>query len=327
MRQSEVRIAIKTSLKWALRGINPFHNFFLKLLSVVTALIALYIIAGQAMIEEIEVPIYLSPPAKLATAKSIENRAVVRVLASSTILNSIDKKQIYFDFKKVDFREGEVFINLDNHIKTPPGIQVIKITPPNLHMIFEKKEAKEVPLIVRFQGKTPRGYEFVGYEITPQSAKIEGAKSVLRMINYLETEPISLVNRTETFAIDAPLKIENLNIIISNSDPITINVIILKNPKAYLVKGVPIAVESEPKSYTYTPKKVDVSLDCGEGFKGNPEADDVYVYINLKEIPSYGALFRTPIRAEIKSGSVKENCFIKSLSYKKTGVIVKRPED
>lgn len=326
MKQSEFRIAIKTSIKWAMRGINPFHNFFLKLLSVATALIALYIIAGQAMIEEIEVPIYLSPPADLATAKSIENRAVVRVLASSTILNSIDKKQIYFDFKKVDFREGEVFINLDNHIKTPPGIEVAKITPANLHMIFEKKEVKEVPMIVRFQGKAPNGYEFAGYEITPQSAEIEGAKSVLKMINYLETEPISLVNRSETFALDAPLKTENLNIIISNSDPITITVIILKNPKSYFIKGVPINVESEPKSYTYSPKKVNASLDCAEGFKGNPEADDLYLYINLKEIPSYGALFRTPIRAEIKNGNVKESCFIKSLSYKKAGVIVKRPE-
>lgn len=327
MKQGEFRFALKTSLKWAMRGLNPFHNFFLKLLSLVTALIALYIIAGQTMIEEIEVPIYLSPPANLATAKPIESRVVVRVLASSTILNSIDKKQIYFDFKKVDFREGEVFINLDNHIKTPPGIEVAKITPPNLHMIFEKKEVKEVPMIVRFQSKPPQGYVFAGYEISPQFAKIEGAKSVIGMINYLETEPISLVNRTETFALDAPLKIENLNITISGHDPITITVIILKNPTSFFIKGIPLNVESEPKNFTYSPKQVNASIDCTEGFKGKPEADDFYIYINLKEIPTYNALFRTTIKSEIKNGNIKENCFIKSLSYKKAGVIVKKPEE
>jgi YbbR domain-containing protein len=327
MKRSEFQTALKSTLKWALRGLNPFHNFLLKLLSIGTALIALFFIAGQPMIEELEIPIYLSPPSDLATAKPIESRAVVRILASSTILNSMDRKQVFFDFKNVDFREGEVFINLDNHIKTPPGIQVAKIVPPNVHMIFEKKEIKEVPMVVRFQGTTPKGYEYVGYEISPRQAKIEGAKSVLNMINYLETEPISLVNRTETFAVDAPLKTENLNIFISNGDPITITVAILKNPRNYFLRNIPITVESEPKSYSFYPQKINTTIACAEEFSGKVGKDDVSLYIDLKDAIFSDNVYRAPIRAEIRDRNIRESCFIKSLSYRRVTVTLKKTED
>lgn len=327
MKHGEFQAATKSTLQWILRGINPFHNFLLKILSLGTALVALYFIAGQPIIEELEIPIYLSPPQNLATAKPIESRAMVRILASSTILNSIDRKQVYFDFKHVDFREGEVFINLDNHIKTPPGIQVAKINPPNLHLILEKKEIKEVQMVVRFQGKTPRGYEFVGYDISPKMARIEGAKSVLGMINYLETEPISLVNRVETFSVDAPLKTENLNIIISNSDPITITAFIFKNPKMFFVRNIPISVDSEPKAYSISPLRINATLACEEAFSGRIEPDDITLSVDLKDAPQAGGIFRAAIRSEIKNREIRENCFIKTLSYKRVSVTVKKSGD
>lgn len=327
MKHGELQSAFKSTLQWAMRGLNPFHNFLLKILSIGTALIALFFIAGQPIIEELEIPIYLSPPAELATAKPIENRAIVRILASSTILNSMDRKQIFFDFKNVDFIEGDVFINLDNHIKTPPGVQVAKISPPNIHMVFEKKEVKEVPMVVRFQGKIPNGYEYIGYEITPRFARIEGAKSVLRMINYLETEPISLVNRTETFSVDAPLKTENLNIFISNPDPITITIAIFKNPRNQFLRSVPINVESEPKSFSIFPQKVSVTIACQEKFGGKIEMDDILLSIDLKDAPFTKNVFRAPIRAEIRDRNIRNNCFIKSLSSRRTTVTLKTAED
>jgi YbbR domain-containing protein len=258
----------------------------------------------------------------LASAEPIENNAIVRIMGSNIILNSIDKKQIFFDFNRIEFQEGENFINLENQVKTPPGIEVIKITPSKLHLYLEKKSFKEVSIKVHYQGKPPNGYYFLKYETLPPKVIIEGAKSTIQKISRLDTEPISLNKRKETFTIDAPLKIDNLNIVINETEPIIISTYLITNPATVVVRNIPVNVISAPERYSFNPQKVDATFVCSRDEISKIEENDLQVFIDMSEIKEYKKQITIPLKLEIKNQQIIDFCDFRYFSQKSVQAII-----
>jgi|GEM_PF-4085178 len=323
---NRINETIKNILKWLINGLNPFHNFWLKVISLITALMALYFVAGQLLVEEMRIPLYITIPDDLASIEPIPDRAMVRILASSTILGSLDKNQLYFNFSDVDFKEGEIYIDIENLIKTPPGVEVVRVIPSKIHLTLEKKIKKTVPISVKFQGKPPRNYEYLKHALHPPDVEIMGASSIINNINEIETEKISLTNRIETFTIDVPLQLENLNIKISKKQTIVLTVYIVKYPKTFNVRNIPIKVISPPKEYKINPQQISATFVCsGEKIdKINP--DDIEITINLSDIPGLNMEFRKQVEMQIKNQKLLDYCRFRYFSQKKVDVFVTKIE-
>jgi YbbR domain-containing protein len=298
---------------WFLNGINPFHNFSLKLISFVLAVIAMYLVGGQQQVREVDVPIYLTLPAEFASSQSFQNTATVRLLASSAILNSLQPGQILFDFKDVSFQKGEIFINLENRLKTPPGIEVLSIEPDSLRLILEEKIQKHMPIKVRLEGRPQRNFEYINYNITPPKVIIEGPRSIVSRITEIQTEPISLANRYQTFTTEVPLTLHDSRIKILERSSILLTVTIVERPHTISIDRLEIEIKSPPAKYLYNPRIVSISFYCGKEMK-NIDKKDVIIEADLSGFTTLNKELKVPLKVNITNREITENCRIKKLS-------------
>ncbi|MBN2134466.1 MAG: YbbR-like domain-containing protein [Acidobacteria bacterium] len=324
MENGKLNTTLKKNVKKLLKGLNPFHNFLLKIISLAIALVGLYFVAGQLLVEEYEIPLYLKIPNNLYPVEYLPDKVTVRILASSTILNTLDKNQIYFDFKNVDFQEGEVFLNLERYLKSPPGVEIGNIQPTKLHFILEQKITRDVPIDVNFTGKLPNGYDLLRYELHPTTVKIEGAKSVVNSIVKLETDLISLTNRKEPFSIDAPLQLENLNVRNVNKEPIILSTIIVKNAETRVLHNVPVQVISPPEQYQINPKSVNVTFLCAADYTGEITQEDISVAIDLTGYKLTMREFRADLKLEIIKQEINDKCRFQHFSQRKVDIYIKK---
>ncbi len=315
---------VKRNLKRIVKGMNPLHNLGMKLLAFLIALVALYFVAGQLLVEEIEVPLYITIPDEFASIEPVLETATVRVLSSGTILGSLDSKQIYFDFSGLDFEKGEMFINLDEYLKSPPGVEIAIINPARIRLTIDDKITREVPVEASYSGKPPVNYEYLKHEIMPGAVKIEGAKRIVEAIAQLQTTPISLTNRTDSFTVDAQLELENLNVTPVNNEPILVSTVIARSPRTLRVYRVPINAVSPPEAFTFNPTKVSATFTCDSEKVKSISRDDIVLQIDLSGNKPLNREFKEEILLEIKRQEIKDYCKFRYLSQRKVDVLISK---
>jgi YbbR domain-containing protein len=94
---------------------------------------------------------------------------------------------------------------LDNVAKLPSGVRVISAVPAEVHLNFETRETRTVPVRVRFAGEGANGYVVQSAVVTPPAKKIEGAASHVETTAEVVTDPVDVANAvgTQTFRVTA----------------------------------------------------------------------------------------------------------------------------
>ena len=88
----------------------------------------------------------------------------------------------------------ETFEN--KQVLVPPGLQVTRIKPAAMVVRFEERTVVDVPVRSVTDGLPLADYEFKGMTVSPKTVKVIGAKSIVESLEFVRTQPISLVGRT-----------------------------------------------------------------------------------------------------------------------------------
>lgn len=83
------------------------------------------------------------------------------------------------------------------------GISPLEISadPSEIQVVLEAKVVKELPVIPTFKGFLEPGYEMVGSSIVPARVETAGPASLMDRVTELQTEPIELTSRFESFSV------------------------------------------------------------------------------------------------------------------------------
>ncbi len=150
---------------------------------------------------------------KLSISKRSAESLYVRLRAPRGSLSLLSAGDVTASHKIENLdRAGEYsFRVLPTDIKLPSsGIAVTSILPEIVSVEIDEDIVKKLPVQANFVGEPAYGYKILTekVEVDPNAVLVEGPKSRLEKIEFIQTEPIGLIGRTRSFRMIARLMLE-----------------------------------------------------------------------------------------------------------------------
>jgi YbbR domain-containing protein len=148
----------------------------------------------QLSLINISTPIvYRNIPDNLELVKTSAEQVEVQITGRRHLVSALKKEQVgaVIDLKDKTGGSYELILT-PNNINLPLGLDVVRITPSTLSMVFEQRIVKKLSVKPRFTGLLPSGYRIKNISVKPEFVNVNGSATVLRDINSLFTETIDL---------------------------------------------------------------------------------------------------------------------------------------
>ena len=118
----------------------------------------------------------------------------VRGPAGSLSPASLAAAAIVLDMEGVD-RPGErTFALSESNVQLPSGVKLMRAVPSQIHLKFETRISKVVPVEPRFRSSAPPGYRVVSQQVIPERVRIVGPQTRVSAITTMPSDPIDLSN-------------------------------------------------------------------------------------------------------------------------------------
>ncbi len=204
------------------------QNFGLKIAALFLSIVLWFYVTSRGQSEMyLDVPVgFKNIPQGLELVNNTIKSVSLNVKGQERFIRNIKPSdiRISIDLSKIKKGENVYYITRDD-IETPHGITVSNINPSTLKINIEETASKAVKVDPVIIGELEKGYSVNTIQIVPQNVVIEGAKSEVRKIHRLKTEPLDITGITETFSQELKLDLKGKNIRAKpDSIKITVNV-------------------------------------------------------------------------------------------------------
>jgi len=132
-------------------------------------------------------------PSELAVIGDVPGFVDVRVRGEDSKLRVLSSDDVKVGLDLSDAEEGEVRYTItDNNIAVPTGLDVVKISPVAVRLVFDTKVKKQLVVKPILIGEPASGYEVAEVSVIPHEVGATGPKSELKGMESVSTEPISI---------------------------------------------------------------------------------------------------------------------------------------
>lgn len=149
-----------------------------------------------------DVPVALvGVPHDLVITSPVRDTVNIRLRGPLSTLRSQTSQTIEatLDLSNVT-KEGETTIPiLPQSLSVPPDVSVVAIDPSKIAIRLEPRRQKVVPIREFLVGQLPTGYELGQVIVTPSTALVSGAASMIKSTVEIATERIILSGRVQSF--------------------------------------------------------------------------------------------------------------------------------
>lgn len=105
------------------------------------------------------------------------------------------------DLSSVEAGERTVQVTADNiSVELPTGVRLESVEPGVIPVTLERVVEKSIPVTVETSGTAPAGYEVTAFA-NPATVKVRGPESLIRSIDSVSTEKVSLKGRQGDFSV------------------------------------------------------------------------------------------------------------------------------
>jgi len=155
----------------------------------------------------------------------------VRGPAGSLVPSGLASVAIMLDMKGVD-RPGErTFYLSEQNVKLPNGVQLVRVVPSQIHLKFESRVIKEVPVELRFRSSAPVGYRVVSQHAVPGKVRIVGPQSRVNAIASVLSDSIDLSSTYGDAEFRVSANIQDPFVRLESANPIAVRVKLEKTAK------------------------------------------------------------------------------------------------
>lgn len=171
--------------------------------------------------------------------------------------------------------------------RLPANVSMKEIEPPAITVTVERVVEKEVPVVPRFEGEPPPGYQVIDWQIIPYTVKIAGAESQMREITDVSTETVRLTDKTATFSAQVAIDIGSPNLSISEDSgrKVMLTVNIGEVRKERVIDDVPVALFGAPGRTRAIPRLVKVTVYGARSAVDDMTASDLSVSVEYRGAP------------------------------------------
>ena len=186
------------------------RDWQLKLVSLALALgLWLLLIPAEKMLSEKSLAIPLETRNVPSGLEIVERPAAtidITLRAPNRLLDEIGPSGLVdrIDLDRATVLQQEYPLNA-SMIAVPPGAEVVKIAPSKVTIKLERTGEATLSVHPTVRGRVPAGFRLVRTEIDPESVRVRGPESRLRLKESATTGPVDVSRITETTVFDTDI--------------------------------------------------------------------------------------------------------------------------
>lgn len=128
------------------------------------------------------------------------NNVDVRLRGTSKRIRDLNPFQVSVQVNLNQTQQGTMDITLEpRNVQVPQGFEVVSIEPNRIRVELDKEISQSLPVEPFLVGRVPTGYRSLEPEVFPNTVLVTGPRSLIDRLRALNTRPVSLTGRTETF--------------------------------------------------------------------------------------------------------------------------------
>jgi len=171
-----------------------FHDFWLKLLSLVLAAGLWYFISHEEQAEvALRAPVvFQNVPEHLEISSESIPEAQIRVRGPERIIRQLQADEVRAELNLADAKPGERTFDLTSQqVRHPHDVAVVQVVPSQLHLAFDTRLTREVEIHPRVNG--PAGAQ-IKAEADPARITITGPQHHVEKVDAATTDPVDATN-------------------------------------------------------------------------------------------------------------------------------------
>ncbi|MDX2031056.1 MAG: CdaR family protein [Blastocatellia bacterium] len=192
----------------------------------------------------------------------------------------------------------------------PDNTSVLQIEPSSIRIRLEQTIKKSVPVEARVSGQVAEGWEVYAMRYEPQTAEIEGPRSLVEKTPQVLTETVSLTGRRETF--QSRVEVETLagSLRILAPRQVTLTVEIDERRMVRRFANLPIQWLDQPAGGRLAQKTVDVEVFGPQSKIQQMSPDQLRVELKTADLPAGTDLAAPRVQLPANAG---EHIFVKQI--------------
>ncbi|HWP41626.1 MAG TPA: CdaR family protein [Blastocatellia bacterium] len=172
--------------------------------------------------------------------------------------------------------------------RLPSSVTEQGIEPRNIKVTIERVLERDVPVVARFDGEPPPGYQVISKTIVPETVRIVGPASQVQEIAEVSTETISLYGKTESFTqrakiyVGSPTDLTAPSVDIKDYREVVLMVNIGELQKERTLERIPVTILNGPQGAAAIPRTVTVMLTGAQSAIEQIKPEDISVFIDYQ---------------------------------------------
>ncbi len=173
---------------------NVIHNLGLKVLALLLAA-GLWLAIASSPPSEIALNvavIFRNMPSNLEISSENIPTVQVRVRGPEAVVSRLRASDIRAEIDLADVKPGEHTFDLTHQIGVPDRLTVSEVVPSEIHLAFDSRATRTVPVEARVSGDFVPGYRIASRQVVPASVEITGPQKQVSSIAAATTDPIDV---------------------------------------------------------------------------------------------------------------------------------------
>lgn len=181
-----------------------WHNHRLKSMSLLLAVLS-WLIVKQITNNDMvvtQVPVTITFPDGWAIRDKDINEVQIRFLGTNKDLAKMDRQsvKVNIDLRNEAYEPVKTIQILPRHVTFAGGnTRIASIQPDSIQVQLGREGQKKLPVVVNLVGQPPEGVIVEAVEVEPNLATLVGAADLLEGVNALQTTPLNLAGKIQSF--------------------------------------------------------------------------------------------------------------------------------
>jgi|SRR5579863_3843780 len=209
-----------------------FHNFGLKVLSLLLAAGLWFLIAPEEQPAEVALRapiVFQNVPPHLEISNQSIPEAQIRVRGPERVIRQLQPNEIHAEISLAGVQPGERTFDLTSQqVRHPRDIAVVQVVPSQLHLAFDMRLTRQVEVHPRVTGSFAEGEQMVRVAADPSTITITGPKSHVELVDSATTDPVDATGLRGTAVFTTNAYVSDPLVQVLNPTSIRVTVVVEK---------------------------------------------------------------------------------------------------
>jgi len=167
-------------------------------------------------------------PADLEVSSQKIPEAQVRIRGPERVMRRLQASDVHVEIDVSGMKPGERTFDLTRAISVPDRLEVAQVVPSEVHLVFDIRSVRSVPVKPRVIGTFAAGYGIGQVESDPPNVELIGPKKQVDAIESAVTDPIDVTGVLDRVTVTRPAYVSDPLIQVTNPQPVRITITMQK---------------------------------------------------------------------------------------------------